>query len=152
MKKLFLLLSLLPLSCFAATPNATLAFQASGSGVQVNLTWTATGCASTITATSGTETAGPCFGSVYRATAASGNCPAFSATTYTVIASNLALTSTAAAFSDTTVPVGQVACYAVEDQFQAGGPASAPSNIFQILALIFGTPQAPSGLSGTTAP
>ena len=153
MKRILPLLLLFSPLCFASTPalNAGVG-QSGGSGVQVDLTWTAPACAATISATNGIETSGPCFGYVFRTTITSGSCPAFSNTVYTSVTTTDPILSTAGSFNDTTVVPGTTYCYAVEDAFQAGGAATAPSNIFQIFAIIPGTPGTPTNLSAATAP
>jgi hypothetical protein len=119
--------------------------------LQVNLTWQAPGAASTITTgTNGTETAGPIVAQVYRVSiAAGGTCPAFSATTYTLLNGAVPLTTTAAAYTDSTVTTGSTVCYALTDTFAAGGAPSPVSNLFSLLVILTGTPAQPTGLSGT---
>jgi hypothetical protein len=119
--------------------------------LQVNLTWQAPGAASTITTgTNGTETAGPIVAQVYRASIVAGSpCPAFSATTYTLLNGTVLLTTTAAVYTDSAVATGSTFCYAVTDTFAAGGAPSPVSNLFSILVILTGTPAQPTGLSGT---
>jgi len=160
MKKLALGLALLlaatisvPLSARAEAPTLAAMVGQSGSGsLQVNLTWTAPGCAAAIVTNAGVETAGPCYGIVFRVPVTTGSaCPAFSPTAYTSVTTTDPILSTAGSYSDTTVAAGSTYCYAVEDAFQAGGAASSPSNTFQIFAILLGTPGTPSGLTGVTA-
>lgn len=119
--------------------------------LQVALTWNAPGCAATVTTDSnGAELTGPCNSQVYRAAITSGaQCPAFSPTAYTEIASAQPENSSTAAYVDTTVATGASYCYAVTDTFALGGAASGLSNIFPITVILQGTPGTPSGLSGT---
>ena len=118
--------------------------------LQVNLTWTATDAATTITVGStGTEATGPIASQIYRTPIVTGAaCPTFSTTTYTLLNGSVPETSTAATFSDTTVVPGSSYCYAVTDTFAAGGAPSPVSNLFSIFVLLFGSPAAPTGLSG----
>ena len=148
-----LLFLLLPLTSFAKTPSLGAGVGQSGSGIQVNLTWGATSCSATIGTNGTTQTSGPCYGYVFRATVSAGAaCPAFSPTAYTSLVTTAPIVSTAGAYSDTTIVAGTTYCYVVEDAFQAGGAASSPSNTFQIFAALPGTPGTPTNLSGTTAP
>lgn len=119
--------------------------------LNVSLTWTAPGCAATVTTdSSGVELTGPCNSQVYRASIASGaQCPAFSATAYTEIAAAQPENASAAAYVDTSVATGSTYCYAVTDTFALGGAPSGLSNIFPITVILQGTPGTPSGLSGT---
>lgn len=155
MRKTLPLLLTLSLCCgwlFAETPALTGAMGQSGSSNYVGLTWNATSCASSISTTStGMELSGPCYGQVYRiAVAAGAACPAFSLSTWTLMTASTPILSTAGAFNDLSIAVGQSYCYAVTDTFQAGGAASALSNTFPVFAIIPGQPGAPTGLSGTT--
>ena len=119
--------------------------------LQVNLSWTAPGGATTITVGgTGVETSGPIAAQVYRVPLTAGNsCPAFSTTAYTLVNGSVPETSTSATFSDITVTPGLTYCYAVTDTFAAGGAPSPVSNLFSVLVIISGgSPGQPTGLSG----
>lgn len=146
---------LLAVPAFSATPSPAMGGmigQSGSGGIQVNLTWGATSCAATLQTNGTTETAGPCYGLVFRTSVTNGaSCPAFSPTAYASLTTTDPIVSTAGTFSDTTIVAGTTYCYVVEDAFQAGGAASSPSNTFQIFAILPGTPGTPTNLSGTTA-
>lgn len=119
--------------------------------LQASLTWTATGCAATVTTdTNGVEVSGPCLSQIYRVSVVAGaQCPAFSTTTYTLIQAAQTENSAAAAYIDTSVTVGAVYCYAVTDTFALGGAPSTVSNTFQLPIILTGTPGTPGNLTGT---
>lgn len=143
------------LRCLTLGCLLLLAFPAlsqSSPALQVSLTWNAPSCASAVAAnSSGQETAGPCSSQVYRATVASpaAACPVFSTSAYSLIAPAAAESSTSAAYADSTVATGSTYCYAVTDTFALGGAPSGVSNLFQITAIVGGSPGQPNGLSGT---
>jgi hypothetical protein len=157
MKKL-----LLPLLIFAGIAQAhagvsnlvaTVEVTTAGT-VQMNLTWSNASCASAIaTGSTGIETAGPCNAQVYRAPSTAGAaCPAFSTSAYTLLSSTVSQTSSAGAYADTSIVVGDSYCWAVTDTFVAGGGASGVSATFPGTAIIVGTPATPTGLGGAIAP
>ena len=130
----------------------SLGAHAQAATLQMNLTWTNSACAASIaTSSTGTETAGPCTAQVYRVASTPGAaCPAFSATTYSLLSGTVTQTTAAGAYSDTTVATGATYCWAVTDTFQAGGGASTAAT-FQGTVILVGTPPTPTGLTGSVA-
>jgi hypothetical protein len=119
------------------------------SPLKVDLAWSNPSCSATVsTNTSGQQTAGPCLAQVYRA-AATGSCPAFSTSAYTLLSAATAQNAATGAYTDASPVVGTTYCYAVTESFVAGGAASGVSNLFQIAVILSGSPAIPTGLHGS---
>jgi hypothetical protein len=139
-------------SAWGATPAPALKLavvegQSGGGSVTASLTWTAPGCAATITTnSSGQEASGPCLGQVYALPVAAGttSCTAFSTSAYKLLSGTVAVNSATGTYSDTSETAGTTVCYAVTDTFTAGGAPGSVSNTFPILILVSGgTPGTP---------
>lgn len=134
--------------------------QAQAGPLQITWVWTSPSAAASISSnqTTGVETAGPVVASVYHVpatvTAGVASCPAFSATTWTLVspAAGIPLTSSAAnagTFADTNVTVGQIYCGAVTEVFAAGGTVSPATSSSPVVVILVGSPAAVTGVAGT---
>ncbi len=128
--------------------------------VNIAWTWTSPSAAATVAKNAaGVETSGPIWATMYSIAVPSGTaaCPAFSIATWTELAPNqMALTSGAAAGSSYVQGVveGATYCFALTEQFQAGGLSTAPvvsSPVAAVLTTPANTsmPTSPAGLTGT---
>jgi hypothetical protein len=146
------------LAALAFVALATLApAQATTLGIQFIATIPSAAATVTISPTTGAETAGPVNVSFYYTsatiTAGVASCPAFSASTWILANTAIAVTSSAANAATTTVTSGftpgSIQCIAATDAFQAGGGASAATVAPPLVIIILGTPSAPTSVAAT---
>jgi hypothetical protein len=155
MKKMLALFTFLVLSSIAYAQSVV-------STVSIDWTWTSPGAATTITTNpAGTEISGPIWATMYHVLVLAGTstCPAFSPTAWTELAPNqMAITTNATAGSSyvDNVASGSLVCFAITEQFQAGGLSTAALVSSPVSAVQPSsgpaTPAMPTGLIGTVEP